>query len=145
MVEPLTDEPDLHLLIDRQRVNGLVRVSGVYKFRLSRPPNDARIVSRSGVPQELGISDDQRRLGVALRRIAVWGGRRLRIMDANDPAFTSGFHGFEEDHGFRWTDGDATLPPSLFDGLAGTCMIELTIGSTARYPLAAHSSQRRAA
>jgi hypothetical protein len=117
----------------------------MYEFRLSRPPVNARIVSRSGVPRELGISHDQRRLGVALRHIVVWGGRRLRVMGANDPALTSGFHGFEGDHGFRWTDGDAALPPSLFDGLPGTCMIELTVACTARYPMVTARPRRRAA
>jgi len=145
MAVPLTDEPDLHLLIDRQRVNGNIRANGVYEFRLPRPPVDAHIVSRSGVPQHFGLSGDPRRLGVALKRITVWRGRRLRIMEASDPVLISGFHGFEEDNGFRWTDGDATLPPSLFDGLAGSCMIELTVACTARYPLITVTPRRRAA
>jgi hypothetical protein len=143
--EPLTDEPDLHLLIDRQRGNGAIRPNGVYEFRLPRAPADVHIMSRSGVPQILKISHDRRRLGVAVQRIVVWGGRRLRVMDANDPALSDGFHGFEADHGYRWTDGNATLPASLFDGLSGACTIELTVGCTARYPLAIQSSRRRAA
>jgi hypothetical protein len=145
MPEPVTDEPDLHLLIDQKKVHGAKRANGVYEFRLPRPPVDAHVVSRSSVPLELRISQDRRRLGVALQRILVWGGRRLRVMDANDPALTSGFHGFEADNGYRWTDGDATLPASLFDGLSGACTIELTVACTARYPLATQSSRKRAA
>lgn len=145
MAAELTDEADLHLLIDGQRVNGLARPDGVHEFRLRQPPTDARIVSRACVPGASGLTRDPRRLGVALRQIIVWRGRRLRVWEADNPALTDGFHAFEPARAFRWTNGDAALPSSLFEGFAGTCTIELTIGCTARYPLAASPERRRAA
>ncbi len=145
MAAELTDEADLHLLIDGQRVNGLARPDGVHEFRLPQPPTDARIVSRACVPQAIGMTHDPRQLGVALRRIIVWRGRRLRLWEADNPALTDGFHAVESANGFRWTNGDAALPSSLFEGFAGTCTIELTIGCTARYPLAPSAERRRTA
>ena len=144
MPADLTDEADLHLLIDGRRVNGLARLDGVHEFRLPQPPTDARIVSRACVPQVFGLTRDPRQLGVALRRIIVWRGRRLRLWEADNPALIDGFHAFESAHGFRWTNGNAALPSSLFEGFAGTCTIELTIGCTARYPVAALPERRRA-
>jgi hypothetical protein len=145
MAAALTDDADLHLLIDGQRINGTVHADGVYEFRLSQTPRHAQIVSRAGVPKALGLTRDPRLLGVALRRIVVWRGRRLRVLDADSPALIEGFHGFEAEHGFRWTDGNAALPTSLFEGLSGTCTIELAVACTARYPLAAPPPRRRAA
>ena len=142
---PLTDEPDLHLLADGQRIDGVLRGDGVHEFRLPRPPGSMRIVSRAGVPQELGLARDARLLGVALRRIVLWSGRRLRVIDANDAVLAEGFHGFEDAHGFRWTNGDALLPASLFADLSGACAIEITVACTTRYPLIAAEPRRRAA
>ena len=51
-----------------------------------------------------------------------------------DPLLCDGFHSFEPDNGFRWTNGDALLPPELFAGIAGPCELELRIGCTALYP-----------
>jgi hypothetical protein len=144
MAAELTEDADVHLLIDGQRINGIARRDGIYEFQLPRVPDGAHVVSRTGVPKALGLTSDPRKLGVALRRIVVWRGRWLRVMEADDPALTEGFHRFEADHCFRWTNGDASLPASLFKGLAGACTIELMVARTSRYPLAA-SPRRRAA
>jgi Ca2+-binding RTX toxin-like protein len=129
----LTEDPDLHLLVDGVRVDSVRRSGAVHVFTLPAIPADARIVSRAAAPQELGLARDPRRLGVALRRIALWQASRLRIVDAADPSLSEGFHAFEADNGFRWTDGDAVVPPALFDGLAGPVELELTVPDTARY------------
>jgi hypothetical protein len=121
----LTDEPDLHLLVDGCRADGVMRPDGTVGFRLVRPPATVRIVSRAGVPQELGLARDP--------RIVVLQGRRLRLIDADDAALVDGFHGFEPDNGFRWTDGDAALPASLFAGLAGVVELVLHVACTSRY------------
>jgi hypothetical protein len=59
----------------------------------------------------------------------------MRLIEAADPALVHGFHQFEEINGLRWTDGDALLSATLFDGIAGACDVELHVGCTTRYPL----------
>ena len=48
-------------------------------------------------------------LGVAVRQVRLWQGARLRTLDASDESLVEGFHAFEPDNGFRWTDGDAAV------------------------------------
>jgi hypothetical protein len=132
---PLTDDPDLHLLVDGQRVDGKAQAGGIYVFRLPRRPSSVRVLSRAGSPGELGIARDPRLLGVALRQAVVWRGPQMRLIEASDPALGHGFHQFEETNGLRWTDGDALLSAALFDGIDGACDVELHVGCTTRYPL----------
>jgi hypothetical protein len=134
---PTTDEPDLHLLIDGKRVDGWQRSSTVHVFRL--PPNvgEVRIISREGSPLELGLARDPRSLGVAPFRILVWRGMALRLVEASDSCLLTGFHSFEMDNGFRWTDGDALLPADLFAGGTIDCQLELHVAATTQYRLLA--------
>ncbi len=132
---PLTDDPDLHLLADGRRVDGSARGAGVYAFCLPAPPAELRIVSRAVVPQELGLARDPRLLGVALRRVALWQGRHLRLLDAEELAQADGFHAFEPADGWCWTDGDGQVPAALLAGLCGRIELELTVACTAQYPL----------
>jgi hypothetical protein len=130
---PLTDDPDLHLLVDGERLNPTLHVDGQYLFRLSAAPNTVRIASRAAIPQELGLARDPRCLGVALRRIGVRRGTRLRVVEADDAMLAKGFHSFEQDNGLRWTDGDAAIPAEALAGFTGPLVIELTIASSIRY------------
>ena len=74
-------------------------------------------------------------LGVAVRRIRLWQGARVRVAAASDPALAYGFHGYEQDADLRWTDGDALLPPAWFADLPGRSELELLTCGTAQYPL----------
>ncbi|HVC59311.1 MAG TPA: Hint domain-containing protein [Acetobacteraceae bacterium] len=130
---PLTDDPDLHLLVDGRRVDASERHGLVHLFRLTARPNDVRIISRAAAPAELGLARDPRVLGVALRRIAVRRDTRFRVLEAADPLLAQGFHDFEQDNAFRWTDGDAVLPATLFEGFAGPVELMLRLGGTTRY------------
>jgi hypothetical protein len=132
---PLTSEPDLHLLVDGCRIDGRLRPNGVYVFRFTTAPGAVHIVSRAGVQDELGLARDPRALGVALRQIFLWRGRYLTIIAADDPRLRQGFHAYEEDNDFRWTDGDAVLPASLFAGTNGAFDLELHVGCSTHYPL----------
>ena len=42
---PLTDDPDLHLLVDGQRVDGSAQAGGIHVFRLQRRPSSVRVIS----------------------------------------------------------------------------------------------------
>jgi hypothetical protein len=132
---PMTDDPDLHLLVDSRRLDVSRRAGNAWIFTLSDRPASVRIVSRAGVPQELGFARDPRCLGVALRRVMVRQATRLRVAEADDPRLLQGFHAFEADNGFVWTNGDAVVPPALFDSFGGTLELVLLVAETTHYSL----------
>jgi hypothetical protein len=98
-------------------------------------PVAVRIASRTCVPDELGTARDPRRLGVAVRRIALWQGRSLTVLEADNTALSKGFHAYEAHNCHRWTDGDAALPASLFAGRDGPLEVELHVSCAGLYPL----------
>ena len=129
----LTNEPDMHLLVDGRRVDAVSRDDARYVFRLATRPRYVRIRSRSGVPQELGLVRDLRELGIALCQIAVAEQARKRVMQANDMRLADGFYDFEPEHGFRWTNGNAAVPTAMFGSLIAPLTVVLHVGATARY------------
>jgi len=135
--QPTTTQPDLHLLVDDQRLDGQPLRDGVLAFRLPKQPRTVRIVSRAFAPDVLGLARDPRKLGVALRQITLWHGRHLAVIPADDARLDAGFHAFETENGFRWMDGDALLPASLFAAFGAGCELTLHIACTTQYPLAA--------
>ena len=141
---PLTNEPDLHLLVDGQRLDCVSCHGEAHVFRLPGHVETVRIVSRAAAPSELGLARDPRLLGVAIRAIVLLQGRRYRIIEAQGEELVDGFHMFEDNNGFRWSDGDALVPSTLFDGIAGTSDLVLLVASTAKYALL-DSDQVRAA
>ena len=130
---PLTGSPDLHLVVDGERVEATSWRDGLATFRLARQPRCVRIVSRAAAPDQLGLARDPRELGVALRQIALMDGQNLLVVAAEDERLTEGFHPFEPNDAIRWTSGDAPLPVPLFDGFDGPLRIELTVVHTAQY------------
>jgi autotransporter-associated beta strand protein len=141
---PLTDEPDLHLIVDGVRLDAAEVRGQARTFRLKAVPGEVRIVSRSAAPDELGLVRDPRVLGVALHRIALSQGWRLAVMEADDTRLVEGFHMFEPDGGLRWTDGDAALPEALFAGFTGACELVIHVACTAHYPLIGTGDRRAA-
>lgn len=132
---PLSDDPDLHLVVDGVRIDAGARHGGAHIFTLAASARSVRVVSRSVVPEELGIARDARQLGVALRRIVVRRRTWFCEISAADPLLERGFHRFEPDAELRWTDGDAILPATLFEGFDGPIELMLHVGCTTRYPL----------
>jgi hypothetical protein len=130
---PLTDDPDLHLLVDGTRLDAGMRTGDFYIFNLRHAPAEIRIISRAAVPQELGLARDPRCLGVAVKRMVVRQKARFQKFEADDALLHDGFHAFEADNRFRWTDGDAGLPLEMFAGLAGPVEVVLHIGATTQY------------
>jgi hypothetical protein len=130
---PLTDDPDLHLLVDGRRLEAVERTGDVYVFRLPLVPSILRIVSRASTPAELGLARDPRVLGVALRRLALRKMTRFRIIKANDKRLREGFHAFESDSSLRWTNGDAAIPVELCVGFTGSFELVLDVGATTHY------------
>jgi antigen 43 len=131
---PLTDDPDLHLLVDGTRVDAEERQRSVYVFRLPSNPKRVVIASREIVPAEFGIARDPRSLGVALRQLAVRQGVEFIVLDADDERLTAGFHAYEPSDNLRWTDGYAELPSAAFARFDKGAELTLHLGGATQYP-----------
>jgi hypothetical protein len=131
---PMTDDPNLQLIVDGEPVTGTATDDLVKVFRLGHRPKRVILASREVVPAEIGFARDPRSLGVALRRLEVRSGADFMIMEADDPRLEDGFHYYEAENRLRWTDGYATLPVELFAGFDGCLEVVLTLAATTRYP-----------
>jgi hypothetical protein len=131
---PLTDDPDLHLVVDGVRVDAAERQGPVSVFRLAGRPASVRVASREAVPAELGLARDARSLGVALRRVAVRQGTKFVVLKADDPRLADGFHAYEAEKNLRWTDGNAALPVEAFARFTGGVEVVVHVAETTRYP-----------
>jgi len=129
----LTEDPDLHLMVDGKRLDPIERGCDRYVFRLAKRPRKARIVSRSAVPQELGFARDARSLGVAVKQMVLAQPRRQRMLNADAACLTDGYHDFEAESGIRWTDGDAAVPTVLLQEMDRAAMFILHLGGTTQY------------
>jgi hypothetical protein len=131
---PLTDDPDLHLLVDGTRVDAEQRQQSVYVFRLPPNPGSVVIASRETVPAEFGIARDPRSLGVALRQLTIRQGADCTVLEADDERLTSGFHDYEPSDDLRWTNGYAELPAAAFARHINGAELTLYLGGATRYP-----------
>lgn len=127
---PLTSDPDMHLLVDGERLDAVEHRDDTYVFRLPSRPRSVRLRSRASIPQELGLTRDPRQLGVAVRSIAL---SQSRVIHSDDSRLTCGFHDFEPHDGIRWTDGDAALPIDLFEGVNAPITLSLHLGGSTHY------------
>jgi Hint domain len=139
---PLSDDPDLHLMVDGRRIDVSKREGQIHVFRVPKQAACVRIVSRDSVPAEFGLARDFRSLGVALRWIELSQGPKVTLVEADDARLADGFHLYESDGNLRWTNGDAQLPDELFSGFSRDFDVVLYVAATTRYPLV---SARRAA
>jgi len=55
------------------------------------------------------------------------------VIEADDGRLAEGFHTFEPEGGFRWTNGEAVLPGELFAGFTGPLELLLVVSCTAQY------------
>jgi len=132
----LTDDPDLHLIIDGEIIRAHVIDGEVYRFTIPAGSGAIWFASRSAVPAEAkALSQDQRRLGVAIERIVLRDDDLRTEIGYGHASLRDGFH--EDEGGHRWTDGMARLPEELLRPFGGEVTIELhLIKPGLRYPLA---------
>ncbi len=131
---PLTEDPDLHLLVDGVRLKPSEAEGSGLVFTIRGRPARVDIVSRDAVPAELGIARDPRSLGVALRRLELFRGEASVAVEANDPCLTEGFYAYEPKGNLRWTTGRATLPAELLALPGrGPLIVMLTLAGSTRY------------
>jgi hypothetical protein len=81
---PLTDDPDLHLLVDGVRLDPARHAGATIVFRLPSKRKSVQVVSRAAAPAELGLARDPRMLGVALRRMTIGRAKRSLMVEASD-------------------------------------------------------------
>jgi hypothetical protein len=133
-VPALIDDPDLHLIVDGQRIDPRERKGRTYVFRLPSAPNSVIVASRAAEPSELGTTRDPRLLGVALRHIEIQQGARYMRLNANDDRLTAGFHDYEPADKLRWTNGGAALPIEAFVRFDTGAEVMVHLGGATHYP-----------
>ena len=129
-----TPDPDLCIVAGARRFAPVLHDGGRYTFALPPLPDGARLRSRCAVPSAVRPwLEDRRRLGVMVRRIALRRGTDVVEVAPDDPRLADGWWAAERDADapWRWTDGDAELPP--IDEFSS---LEVLIGETPAYPLA---------
>ena len=142
---PLTDDPDLHLIVDGARVDPLYQRGSLYGFRLPSRPQSLVVASLTGVPAALGIVRDPRPLGVALRQVTARQGAKFMLLDADDPRLTVGFHNYEPADRLRWTNGHGELPAEAFIRFGRGAELMLRLGGATQYPDRRDRAEREAA
>lgn len=69
-----------------------------------------------------------------MRQIELWQAARVVALQASDERLGQGFHAYEPDNGRRWTNGDAMLPATLFEGFDGSTHLTLHVAGRMQYP-----------
>lgn len=134
-VRATTDDPAPCILADDATLLPLDPTSTDWRFAIPAGVRTLRLLSRSFVPAETRpCAGDWRRLGVAVRRLAVRVGTEQREIAIDCPELSRGWHDPERLGGtvWRWTDGDAVLP--VPDATSG-CVLEISLHATGGYPL----------
>ena len=112
-------------------------------FHVALPAREIRIISGCARPADFGHSEDGRRLGVALLGLSWEQGGEMIDTPIDSSAFIDGFqhveHPATSDEMFRWTNGNAAVPPSLFPPWRGETRLYLSLkewdGSSVATPL----------
>jgi len=134
-----TADPDLHLMVDGERLDPATADDGIYSFAVDRPPGATLLLcSRSGVPSLLGLGrGDHRALGVPIRRIILWHAGIPTCFEYDAPQFREGGCHRPQD-GYCWTDGELELPARFFTLLNGAfTLVVHTVRHCVRYPISA--------
>ena len=115
-------------------------------FLLPEGTADATLVSRFGSPADTApYLNDHRRLGIAIRHMVLRAGADERIVPADHPGLTRGWHPVERDDAgsaWRWTEGRAHLP---LGKLAGPTVLELHLAGAMTYRIDPPEAARQAA
>ncbi|MCJ2044418.1 Hint domain-containing protein [Methylobacterium sp. J-078] len=118
----LTGEDDLHAVVDGAVVYPK-RGGTAARFAIPAGAQEIRLVSRSFVPERVHVgAGDGRRLGVPVRGLAVEDGAgETRSLPIGSEALNQGFSFVQggSDRPWRWTTGEAIVPPILWAGTEG--------------------------
>jgi len=129
----MTHDAALHLAVDGIPVRAQGMAGTARVFAVHAGARDIRIMSRSAVPAQLGLTRDIRRLGVHVTRIRLEAPGVLVDVATGHAAFAQGWHGVEGSS--RWTDGAARLPAILHQWIGAPFTMALHLSRTdLRYP-----------
>ena len=128
-----TTDPELHLVVGRQRIRPIHAKSGLFIFPIPRGATAARLVSRAASPTDARPwLEDRRRLGVPVTRIVLRDATEAQVIPVDHPGLRTGWWAVEQEGAAlrRWTNGEANLPlPSR----TGTALLEVHLGGTMTY------------
>jgi len=105
----MTEEADVHLLADGNRIDALRLSPTRLAFTLPAHVTTIELRCRSFVPASIGASNDMRSLGICVNRLQLNG---LDVPLYDDHVFAGGWHDLEHDAGgpWRWSHASAQLP-----------------------------------
>lgn len=129
---PVTEEPDLHVLVDGKRIDGTWVGTREFHAQLPRGLRALAIGSRAAAQDELGYFRDPRCLGVAIASIVLWRGKTRCVIPASEPLLRQGFHEYEPAEDCIWTNGQGVVPAEFLS--LSFDRITLHIRHTTRYP-----------
>jgi hypothetical protein len=141
-----TEDPDLHIVADGKPIRSVSAHRDCHRFVIPAGTVTTRLASRASAPSLLTpYLGDQRRLGVAVTRIAVRACADEMDYPADHPALSDGWFAAETDGHtrWRWTNGNASLPIATSDE---PMLLEVHLGGANRYALQSEPAAcRRAA
>ena len=121
-----TADCGLQLVADGLALTPVSVRDGRFEFEVPDGAESLRLVSRTGVPREMASdSVDARSLGLCVTGLMLNGAH----MPVGDGRLGEGWHDAEEDGRYRWTDGNAALPPARW--------VAITAHGLPSYPIAA--------
>ena len=140
----LTNDPDLHLIVDGEIVRPASVAGYVHRFVIPAGSAAVWLASRSAIPAEAVAAErDIRRLGVPLERIGLHDADLSIEAWHSHAALCEGFH--DDECSLRWTDGLGRVPEVLLRGFAADVMIAVHLApSSLRYCLEPLASARAA-
>lgn len=132
----------LHLRADGEVVWPAARDGERHRFRLMGPVHDLRLCSRHDIPRlARRHEEDDRRLGVGVRRIFVEGPGFTLILTPDWPGYGAGFHASEGT--LRWTDGEGHLALEVLAQAKGPVRISVDAYEMVDYPAPIPDPARR--
>jgi len=130
-----TGDAALRLVAQDRTFRPLATRDGRHVFALPAGIQSVRLVSRATVPSHARPwLDEWRRLGVAVRRIAVRSAGECVVLAPDDPNLAEGWHAVERDTAamWRWTDGDAAI---LLPRSEAPAIMEIEVAISLDYPV----------
>lgn len=109
------DVADVHVLLDGQRRIEPEWRGSTALFRVPVPVWEVRLRSRVQRPRDLGLNDDSRLLGVAVRRLELGGAAGTDVREPEALRSLPGFHDWSPG-ALLWTSGTVVLPRAWFAG-----------------------------
>lgn len=131
-IRDLTGDPDLHLLVNGERIDPCAAEGTVYHFAIASTCRQVVVASRSVVPAMVGTARDYRTLGVGIRQITIRSHGDAISVPYESGLLATGFHEAERAAGLRWTDGAGRIDLPGMD--EGPVMLAIELGCVARYP-----------